>query len=312
MYAKKHLNKRRGRKHSITPQITNMERPKRHENYEIPQRLKILLERPTVSLEEQIRHSWNKEDCSENIFVETNGLTAHRTYARNNTDCIRGKVGFTKGLHVWEITWPSEQRGTHAYVGIATSDATLQCMGYQSLLGLDSNSWGFDINRGMTLHDSIIDTYPKKQNGRERKSFEKFKIKFETIKVILDMDKGTLSFLANGQYFGEAFEGLQNKTLYPIISTVWGRSEVKMEYLGGLESKPITLQELCKYTICKGMCSIHFKENVKLFQLPKSIENYLCLQGKDFWKRSLNTDRKHECTNYCVTNNTIGLRVKDV
>lgn len=114
------------------------------------------------------------------------------------------------------------------------------------------------------------------------------------------MDKGTLSFLAGGQYFGEAFKDLKSRTLYPIISTVWGDSEIKIKYLGGFESTPNTLQDLCKHTICERMCTIHLRKHVKLLELPKSIEAYLCLQGKESWKRNLITDRKHRCTKYCV------------
>lgn len=47
------------------------------------------------------------------------------------TDCIRGKVGYSKGLHVWEIHWSTRQRGTHAVVGCATSEAPLNSVGYQ-------------------------------------------------------------------------------------------------------------------------------------------------------------------------------------
>jgi hypothetical protein len=62
---------------------------------------------------------------SYNIFVkEEDKLTFHRHPVAQSTDCIRGLVGYERGLHLFEITWPSRQRGTHAVVGVSTGPAT--------------------------------------------------------------------------------------------------------------------------------------------------------------------------------------------
>ena len=37
--------------------------------------------------------------------------------------------------------------------------------------------------------------------------------------MVLDMDAGTLSFMADGKYLGQAFDGLTGLTLSPVIST---------------------------------------------------------------------------------------------
>lgn len=58
-------------------------------------------------------------------------LTFHRHPVAQSTDCIRGKVGFTKGFHIWEVHWSARQRGTHAVVGVGTIDAPLHSVGYQ-------------------------------------------------------------------------------------------------------------------------------------------------------------------------------------
>jgi hypothetical protein len=67
-------------------------------------------------------------------------LTFHRHPVAQSTDCIRGKVGYTRGLHVWEIVWSTRQRGTHAVVGVATAESPLHCVGYQSLVGSNGES----------------------------------------------------------------------------------------------------------------------------------------------------------------------------
>lgn len=90
-------------------------------------------------------------------------LTFHRHPVAQSTDCIRGKVGYTKGMHVWELHWSTRQRGTHAVVGVATADAPLHSVGYQSLVGNNELSWGWDLGRNKLYHDSKNNngvTYP--------------------------------------------------------------------------------------------------------------------------------------------------------
>lgn len=85
---------------------------------------------------------------------EEDKLTFHRHPVAQSTDCIRGKTGLTKGLHVWEVNWSTRQRGTHAVVGVATQDAPLHSVGYQSLVGSNDQSWGWDLGRNKLYHDS--------------------------------------------------------------------------------------------------------------------------------------------------------------
>lgn len=90
-------------------------------------------------------------------------MTFHRHPVAQSTDCIRGKVGYTKGMHVWELQWSTRQRGTHAVVGVATADAPLHSVGYQSLVGNNELSWGWDLGRNKLYHDSKNNngvTYP--------------------------------------------------------------------------------------------------------------------------------------------------------
>lgn len=204
-------------------------------DFERPARLDILLDMPPAARDTQIKHSWNAEDRSLNIFVkEEDKLTFHRHPVAQSTDCIRGKVGFTKGLHVWEVQWSTRQRGTHAVVGVATAEAPLHSVGYQSLVGSNDQSWGWDLGRNKLYHDA------KNCNGITYpailKSDEAFLVPDKFL-VALDMDEGTLSYIVDGQYLGVAFRGLKGKKLYPIISAVWGHCEITMRYIGGLDRK---------------------------------------------------------------------------
>lgn len=190
---------------------------------------------PSVPREVQYKHAWNADDRSLNIFVKNEDLmTFHRHPVAQSTDCIRGRYGYTRGLHVWEIVWSTRQRGTHAVVGVGTADAPLHCVGYQSLVGSNKESWGWDLGRNKLYHDMKNQpgiTYPTVLN-----SDENFVVP-DSFLVILDMDEGTLSFMVDGQYLGVAFRNLKGKKLYPIVSAVWGHCEITMRYLGGLDRK---------------------------------------------------------------------------
>ena len=204
-------------------------------DFQKPARLDMLLDMPTVSKEVQSEHGWNADDRSLNIFVKDDDkMTFHRHPVAQSTDCIRGKVGYTRGLHVWEINWSTRQRGTHAVVGVATQDAPLHCVGYQSLVGSNSDSWGWDLGRNKLYHD--VKNCPGKTYPTILNSDENFVVP-DSFLVVLDMDEGTLSFVVDGQYLGVAFRGLKGKKLYPIVSAVWGHCEITMRYIGGLDRK---------------------------------------------------------------------------
>lgn len=169
-------------------------------------------------------------------------------------------------MHVWELYWSTRQRGTHAVVGVATADAPLHSVGYQSLVGNNELSWGWDLGRNKLYHDSRNSngqTYPTLLKSDETfivpdkflgerscamAIARKFIILFSYLifityctyvlfTVVLDMDEGTLAFVVDGQYLGVAFKGLKGRKLHPIVSAVWGHCEITMKYIGGLDRK---------------------------------------------------------------------------
>lgn len=224
---------------SYRPSAHRRQHPElRGPDFSKPPRLDLLLDMPCAGLETQHRHAWNPDDRSLNIFIkDEDKLTFHRHPVAQSTDCIRGKVGYTRGLHVWKIHWPSRQRGTHAVVGVATSEAPLHSVGYTALVGSDCESWGWDLGRNRLYHDSknrahsSLPSYPCFLEPEESFTLP------DSLLVILDMDEGTLSFMVDGQYLGVAFRGLKGKKLYPIVSAVWGHCEISMKYINGLDRK---------------------------------------------------------------------------
>ncbi|XP_037684518.1 SPRY domain-containing SOCS box protein 1 isoform X1 [Choloepus didactylus] len=205
-----------------------------------PTRLDLLLDMPPVSYDVQLLHSWNNNDRSLNVFVkEDDKLIFHRHPVAQSTDAIRGRVGYTRGLHVWQITWAMRQRGTHAVVGVATADAPLHSVGYTTLVGNNHESWGWDLGRNRLYHDGK--NQPSKTYPAFLEPDETFIVP-DSFLVALDMDDGTLSFIVDGQYMGVAFRGLKGKKLYPVVSAVWGHCEIRMRYLNGLDRIDISVQ----------------------------------------------------------------------
>ncbi|XP_025411462.1 protein gustavus isoform X2 [Sipha flava] len=243
-----------------------------------PARLDILLDMPPVSRETQIKHAWNADDRSLNIFVkEEDKLTFHRHPVAQSTDCIRGKTGLTKGLHMWEVNWSTRQRGTHAVVGVATQDAPLHSVGYQSLVGSNDQSWGWDLGRNKLYHDSkSYDgiTYPALL-----KPDETFIVPDKFL-VVLDMDEGTLSFVVDGQYLGVAFRGLKGRKLFPIVSAVWGHCEITMKYIGGLDPEPLPLMDLCRRVIRQRIGKPNIEDRIMTLDLPQSLRIYLIYRDR--------------------------------
>ncbi|XP_054159131.1 protein gustavus-like isoform X3 [Oppia nitens] len=242
-----------------------------------PARLDLLLDMPPANYETQSKHGWSSEDRSLNIFVkEDDPTTFHRHPVAQSTDCIRGKVGYTRGMHVWQMSWSTRQRGTHAVVGVATSEANLHTNGYQSLVGANDQSWGWDLGRNKLYHDLKNNsglTYPSILSNDET-----FVVP-DSFYVVLDMDEGTLAFVVDGQYLGVAFRGLRGKKLYPIVSSVWGHCEISMKYIGGLDPEPLPLKELCRQVIRREVGKSRFNSlKAEQLSLPKPLMSYLLYQ----------------------------------
>lgn len=236
-----------------------------------PPRLNALLEMAPAPKDVQLKNGWNAEDRSLNIFIkEDDELVIHRHPVAQSTDCIRGKVGHSRGLHVWEMHWSARQRGTHAVVGVATKEAPLHCVGYQSLVGSNTESWGWDLGRNKLYHNSKINPDCIYPHTDVNSNF----VVPDTFLVILDMDEGTLSFMVDGKYLGVAFRGLKGRKLFPVVSAVWGHCEIRMKYVGGLDPEPLSLMELSRRVIRNQLSQRRFKD-IQTLPLPKALKLYL-------------------------------------
>ena len=63
-------------------------------SHQLPVRVEMALDAPAADKTEQMKHAWNPDDRSLNIFVKENDLLSfHRHPVAQSTDCIRSKVG---------------------------------------------------------------------------------------------------------------------------------------------------------------------------------------------------------------------------
>nr|CAB3266544.1 META3 [Phallusia mammillata] len=241
---------------------------------ECPHRLDVLLDMPAVGPEIQKQHGWNSEDKSINVFVKEGDLIMHRHPVAQSTDGARGKVGYTRGLHCWEVTWNTRQRGTHAMVLACALVMPLSLVWVTVHLWDKTTSPGVGTSAGTSFSTAV------KSTGTKRKPIplswsptENFVVP-EKVLVVLDMDEGTLSFVADKQYLGVAFRGLKGKTLYPVISCVWGHCEVGIRYINGLDPAPLPLAELCRRRIRMSVGQKHLHE-VSELPLPHLLKEYV-------------------------------------
>ena len=143
---------------------------------------------------------------------------------------------------------------------MGTIKAPLHCPGYQALVGMNQESWGWDLGRNKLYHKGVNTIYASTQypstspsanttstltdpadainnNGQvyPSKADDCFTVPDKFL-VVLDLEEGTLAYIVDGQYLGVAFSDLKDKgALYPMVSSVWGHCEITMRYINGLE-----------------------------------------------------------------------------
>ncbi|XP_032221392.1 SPRY domain-containing SOCS box protein 3 isoform X1 [Nematostella vectensis] len=205
---------------------------------------------------------WDFQSRSPNVYLCYHNKVAcfhiDPVVESTGTAAVLGNKAFAHGQHYWEIKL-TDVRGTSMMIGVATQDAMLHTDNYEyvNLVGRDQESWGLS-HRGEIWH-----------GGQKWKFCEPF-FDSTVIGVLLDMDKGTISFFKNGQPLGVAFTGLQDRgcELYPIASSTASESEVELGY------------RCCKYSTLIDQCCMEIikhvnRDNMNRLPLPGRICNLL-------------------------------------
>jgi hypothetical protein len=156
-----------------------------------------------------------------NVSIEKTSITKGGPLDNNSPGLVYGNVGFSSGVHFWEIKIDQSEPGS-IYLGVAEKDITRsQC----------PSRW---IGCGFVNHRTALQGTISPNSERERDRLSIYGDQFntgDTVGVMLDMNRGRLSFFLDGLKYGEhiiedlgeAFDSLATpfnirpRTLFPIV-----------------------------------------------------------------------------------------------
>lgn len=148
----------------------------------------------------------------------------YMTVANKNFEdrVVLGSVGFSKGVHYWEVTIDRYENQPDPSFGVARFDCAKDHM-----LGKDSKSWCMyiDSKRSWFMHNGKH--FSRIDNGIQQGC---------VIGVLLDLNNHTISYFVNDEPQGEiAFKNIPNGVYYPAFSF---NRNVQITLSSGLEPPP--------------------------------------------------------------------------
>ncbi|XP_054478349.1 SPRY domain-containing SOCS box protein 1 isoform X2 [Anoplopoma fimbria] len=197
------------------------------------------------------RSHWNSVHCSPHFLLSACKQEVTRSPVELSSDGVRADIGVKSGLHVWELLWSPELRGSHAVMGISRQSCPLQSSGYNVLIGRDSQSWGWELKTNHLWHDGkSLGPYPGTRKSCHTEAVEDLRTQSSTsshtklaqnplsiperILLVLDADAGTLGFVVDGSFLDVAFKDLpRGVELFPAVSSVRGGASIRLRYLNG-------------------------------------------------------------------------------
>ncbi|XP_014328619.1 SPRY domain-containing SOCS box protein 2-like [Xiphophorus maculatus] len=247
-------------------------------------RVALILNSSAVSPGDRRSH-WSSQHHSPHFQLSQCKQEVTRAPAELSSDGVRAEVGVESGLHVWEVTWNPEHRGSHAVIGISRQDCPLQDSGYKVLVGGDSLSWGWELQTNQLWHGGeTLACFPCERRGSLRlKSSDSLHSKEtdaplripERVQLVLDADAGTLGFAVHGSFLGVAFRGLPpGVELFPAVSSVRGGAQIVLRYLNGTTRNPPALKALCGLSILQNLGQ-QGQNQVDKLPLPPLLQHYL-------------------------------------
>ncbi|XP_077383385.1 SPRY domain-containing SOCS box protein 4 [Festucalex cinctus] len=223
------------------------------------------------------RSRWSSVHSSPHFVLSASREEATRIPVELSSDGVRAEKGVKDGLHVWEVTWKPDHRGSHAVLGVSRQSCPLQASGYNVLVGAESQSWGWELQSNQLWHDrQSHGAYPKSQLSPTGQDvpIAPFPIP-ERILMVLDADAGTLGFVVDGHYLGVAFKSLpRDVELFPAVSSVRGGACIRLRYLNGATRDPPALTALCGLLIRRHLGKQR-RNQVDKLPLPLALQCFL-------------------------------------
>jgi len=208
---------------------------------------------------------WDKVTCPDDVTLSKNSLEAYfftdPVMQSTGTAAVRGDRGFSDGQHYWEVKFLEPLRGTSVMVGVGTRKAAVMAKmwSFVDLLGQDDESWGLSY-KGKVHHA-----------GSSRKYCDAFFEAGTLLGVLLDVNRGSLTFFKDGESLGEAFTGLDvvEGPLYPMVSSTAADIEVE---LGVRTRRHLSLQERC---FAKIKSCVSSEDSVGSLPLPGVLKRHI-------------------------------------
>ncbi|XP_028983752.1 SPRY domain-containing SOCS box protein 1 [Betta splendens] len=239
-------------------------------------RLLIAMNSSPVSLDG--RSHWSSVHRSPHFLLSACKREAMRAPVELSSDGVRAEVGVHTGLHVWEVLWNPEHRGSHAVMGVSRQDCPLQASGYNVLVGRDSQSWGWELKTNQLWHNGqSLGCYPgKRERWSSHIQVSETPLPIpESVLLVLDADAGTLGFVVDGSFLGVAFADLpRGVELFPVVSSVRGGASIRLRYLNGTTRDPPALMDLCRLSIHQVL-GMRRQNQTDRLPLPTFLQHYL-------------------------------------
>jgi len=168
----------------------------------------------------ELEWAWRKsypDNLSSSIQIDGKNVVFHPNYSSGTAAVVGDRSLTGQQHHYWELKLMFPMYGTDVMVGLATKKLDIATFSHQfvSLIGQDSNSWGYSYH-GYTQHGGIKTRYGQKWKEGD------------FIGIHLDAWRGHLSFFHNLVPQGLAYTGLSGLELYPVVSSTAAKSEIKL------------------------------------------------------------------------------------
>ncbi|GAA6220695.1 SPRY domain-containing SOCS box protein 4-like [Lates japonicus] len=250
-------------------------------------RLAVILNSSPASPADSRSH-WSSVHRSPHFLLSARKQEVTRSPVELSSDGVRAEVGVKGGLHVWEVLWNPDHRGSHAVMGVSRKDCPLQASGYNVLVGGDAQSWGWELKTNQLWHGGqSLGLYPGKRRGCHSGAAEDLRPQSSTkaaetslpiperVLLVLDADAGTLGFVVDGSFLGVAFKDLPcGVELFPAVSSVRGGASIRLHYLNGATREPPDLMALCGLSIRQFLGQQRQNQTDRL-PLPPLLQHYL-------------------------------------
>ncbi|XP_023324764.1 uncharacterized protein LOC111698622 [Eurytemora carolleeae] len=191
------------------------------------------------NLESTFDWRWDKENSSAFISPCGTSVKFHPVFSSGTSVAIGDEPLVSGFQYYWEVKLTSPAYGTDVMIGLATSDANLNSNRnhFSSIIGRDNESWGFSY-QGYTQHSGVRHKYVCR--GRPNSPLQESIWSLGSLVGLhLDTFRGTVEFYVNRKPCGIAYQGLKNKTLFPVVSSTAAKSGLKLTCAASL---PTSLQ----------------------------------------------------------------------